>query len=161
VPGTDPAAPDRTALVRQLTTAGWLFLGGSIGLISFQLERVRSIRGSGAAFAGAWDQRLEVLSFLMLPPNLVVLAPAALIAATAGWLAGPEHDTWLVTLLRLITGIAIAMFLIGVVSIISILLRDNTGPSEIDGVFLRIGGMSLAAGIAVLCRTAEKYQPAI
>ena len=61
---------------------------------------------------------------------------------------------------RLITGIAIAMFLIGVVSIISILLRDNTGPSEIDGVFLRIGGMSLAAGIVVLCRTAGRYQPA-
>jgi MFS family permease len=155
VPGTD-----HTALIRRLTIAGWLFLGGSIGLISFQLERVRSIRGSGAAFADAWDQRLEVLSFLMLPPNLVVLAPAALIAATASWLAGPERDTWLVTLLRLITGIAIAMFVIGVVSIISILLRNDTGPSEIDGVFLRIGGMSLAAGIVALCGPASKNQPA-
>jgi hypothetical protein len=102
-----------------------------------------------------------LIFFCCRPPTLFVRPPPATPAPTAGWLAGPEHDTWLVTLLRLITGIAIAMFLIGVVSIISILLRDNTGPSEIDGVFLRIGGMSLAAGIAVLCRTAEKYQPAI
>ena len=153
MPGTE-----RAAIVRRLTIAGWLFLGGSIGLISFQLDRVRSIRASGAAFADAWDQRLEVLSFLMLPPNLVVLAPAALIATAAGWLSGPERETWLVTLLRLITGIAVAMFLIGVVSIVSILLRDNGGPSEIDGVFLRLGGMSLAAGIVVLCGTAGSGQ---
>lgn len=151
MPGTD-----RTAIVRRLTIVGWLFLGGSIGLISFQLERVRSIRASGAAFVGTWDQRLEILSFLMLPPNLVVLAPAALTAAAAGWMAGDDRETWLVTLLRVITGIALAMFLIGVVSIVSILLRDNAGPSEVDGIFLRLGGMSFAAGIAVLCRTSAK-----
>jgi len=92
----------------------------------------------------------------MLPPNLVVLAPAALTAAAAGWIAGDERETWLVTLLRVIMGIALAMFLIGAVSIVSILLRDNAGPSEVDGIFLRLGGMSLAAGIAVLCRTPAK-----
>jgi hypothetical protein len=128
-------------------------VGGPIGFIAFQLDRVRSV--GGTAFAGAWDQRIEVLSFLMLPPNLVVLAPAAFVAAGTAWLAGSERDVWLTTLLRLVTGLAAAMAVIGAASIVSIFVRDQPGASEVDGVFLRLGGMSLAAGMVVLCRAAD------
>jgi len=154
VPGTDLTPVRRARLVRDLTIAGWLLLGGSVGFILFQLERVRGV--SEQPFGGIWDQRIEVLSFLMLPPNLVVLAPSVFVAATACWLAGDDRETWLNTLVRLVAGIAITMVFIGAVAIVSILLRDENGPSDIEGVFLRLGGMSLAAGLAVLCRSADR-----
>ena len=67
---TELSPESRADLVRRLTIAGWLLLGGSIGFIGFQLERVRGV--GEQPFAGVWDQRIEVLSFLTLPPNLVV-----------------------------------------------------------------------------------------
>ncbi len=154
MPGTDLTPERRVDLVRNLTIAGWLLLGGSFGFIAFQLERVRGV--SEQPFASVWDQRIEVLSFLMLPPNLVVLAPAVFVAAIATWLAGPDREAWLSTLLRVGAAIAITMGAIGVVSILSILTRDETGPSDIEGVMLRIGGICLAAGLAVICRTADR-----
>jgi hypothetical protein len=159
VPGTEPAnsalTPEsRADLVRRLTIAGWLLLGGAIGFIAFQLERARDV--GEQPFATVWDQRIEVLSFLMLPPNLVVLAPAAFVAAFATWLAGREREPWLNALLGGVAGIAITLGVIGVVSIVSIFVRDESGPSDIEGVLLRMGGVSLAAGLALICRTADR-----
>ncbi len=150
MPGTDGART--AALVHHLTVAGWLLLGGSFGFLAFQLERVRSTGGAGSPF-GVWDQRIEVLSFVMLPPNLVVLAPAAAAAVAATWLAGQDREPWLVTLIRLVAAIAITMVFIGAVAIVNIYVNDD---GEIDGVFLRLGGMSMAAGIAWLCRAADR-----
>ena len=154
MPGTD-LTPDRRAdLVRQLTIAGWLLLGGLLGFIAFQLDRVRGV--GEQPFASVWDQRIEVLSFLMLPPNLVALAPAVFVAALASWLAGRDRDPWLTTLLRLSAALAITFAVIGVVSITSIVLRDEAGSFDIEGMFLRLGGLSMAAGLAVICRSADR-----
>jgi MFS family permease len=150
--------PDATAaLVRHLTIAGWLLLGGPLGFIAFQFERVRGV--GAQPFGSVWDQRIEVLSFLMLPPNLVVLAPAVLVAAVATWLAGSTRDPWLVTLLRIAAGLAVALGVIGFVSIVSILVRDEAGPSDFEGMMLRLGGMAMASGLAVICRTADRLTP--
>jgi hypothetical protein len=147
--------PERRAdLVRQLTVAGWLLLGGALGYVGFQLERVRNV--SEQPFGTLWDQRIEVLSFLMLPPNLVVLAPAVGVAAVATWLAGTDRDAWLSTLLRLSAALAIVYAVIGAVSIASIVLSDEPGPSDAGGVMLRLGGITMAAGLALLCRTADR-----
>lgn len=159
MPGTDPAGtaltPERRAdLVRNLTISGWLLLGGSIGFIVFQLERVRGV--TEQPFATVWDQRIEVLSFLMLPPNLVVLAPATFVAAIATWLAGAERETWLNTLLRIIAATTIILGAIGLASIVTILGSNDGGPIDFEGVFLRLGGMTMAAGLAIICRTADR-----
>lgn len=154
MPGTELTPETRGDLVRNLTIAGWLLLGGPIGFIAFQFERVRGV--GEQPFASVWDQRIEVLSFLMLPPNLVVLAPAALVAAFTTWLAGAEREVWLTTSLRFVAGLTITLGAIGVVSILSILVRDEPGPSDIEGVMLRLGGISLAAGLALICRTADR-----
>jgi len=154
VPGTDLTPERRADLVRQLTIAGWLLLGGPLGFVAFQLDRVRGV--GEQPFASVWDQRIEVLSFLMLPPNLVALAPAVFVAALAGWLAGSDRDPWLTTLLRLSAALAITFAVIGVVSITSIVLRDEAGSFDIEGMFLRLGGLSLAAGLAVICRIADR-----
>ena len=87
MPGTEvpqpdaatPTDPDTGArLIDRLTLAGWLLLSGELGFILFQLQRVRTV--DGTRFATAWSQRIEVLGFMMLPPNLIVLAPAVAIA---------------------------------------------------------------------------------
>ena len=69
-------------------------------------------------------------------------------------LAGRDPDPWLSMLLRLVAAIAISMFFIGVPAIAEIATREGQG-GELDSVFMRLGGMSFAAGIAVLCRWAD------
>ena len=154
MPGTELTPERRADLVRNLTIAGWLLLGGSFGFIAFQLERVRGV--GEQPFASVWDQRIEVLSFLMLPPNLTVLAPPVLVGAAAVWFAGRERDAWLSTLLRVAAALAITYAAIGLVSIASILLSDEPGPSDIESVMLRLGGVALAAGLALVCRTVDR-----
>ncbi len=154
MPGTEPTPERRVDLVRNLTIAGWLLLGGPIGFVAFQFERVRSI--GDQPFASVWDQRIEVLSFLMLPPNQVVLVPAIVVAVAAVWLAGAERDNWLNTLLRLTAAFAITYVVIGLISIVSILARDDAGSFDTDSVFLRFGGVAMAAGLALVCRTADR-----
>ena len=149
-----PGSAQRTNTVARLTVVGWLLLGAEFGFIGFQIERVRSIGNVGTQFASALDRRIEVLSFLMLPPNIAVLAPAALVAVVATLLAGHDPDPWLATLLRLVAAIAILMFFIGIPAIGEIATREGQG-GELDSVFMRLGGMSFAAGIAVLCRWAD------
>jgi hypothetical protein len=153
VPGTELTPERRSDLVRNLTIAGWLLVGGSFGFIAFQLERVRGV--GEQRFASIWDQRIEVLSFLVLPPNLVVLAPPVFVAAAATWIAGAHRDTWLSTLLRLSAALAIIYAVIGMVSIASIVLSDEPGPGDFASVMLRLGGVALAAGLALICRTAD------
>ncbi len=151
VPGTEARLTGRAALVQQLTVVGWLFLGGEFGFILFQMERVRSV--DGTRFATAWDQRIEVLSFVMLPPNMVALVPAAVAGAGAAYLAGRNRSSWLDVLLRVTAGIAIALVAVGIASIAEVATRS--GDLDLDPIFLRLGGMSIAAGIAWLCRIAD------
>lgn len=154
MPGIDLTPERRADLVRQLTIAGWLLLGGPIGFIAFQLDRVRRV--GAQPFASVWEQRIEVLSFLMLPPNLAVLVPVVLVAAGATWLAGPERDPWLRTLLLVTAGMAITFAAIGVLSIATIVLSDEPGNASDAGVFLRLGGVAMAAGLAMICRIADR-----
>lgn len=152
MPGIEPRRTGHAPLVHQLTIVGWLFLGGEFGFILFQLDRARSV--DGTRFATAWDQRIEVLSFIMLPPNLVVLVPAAGVAALATYLAGPKRSPWLDVLLRVTAGIAITLIAIGTAAIAEIATRS--GDVDLESIFLRLGGMSIAAGIVWLCRITDK-----
>jgi len=151
VPGAEPRLEGRAPLVQQLTIIGWLFLGGEFGFILFQMERVRTV--DGTRFATAWDQRVEVLSFIMLPPNLIALVPAAAVATATVFLAGPRRSSWLDALLRVTAGIAITLIGVGIAAIVEVATRN--GDVDFDSIFLRLGGMSIAAGIAWLCRIAD------
>lgn len=154
MPGTELTPERRAALVHKLTVAGWLLLGGPIGFVAFQFERMRGV--TDQPFASVFDQRLEVLSFLMLPPNLVVIAPATFVAAIATWLAGPGAEVWLNTLLRFVAALAITLGAVGAVSIVSTLASNDGGPIDFEGIFLRSGGIAMAAGLALICRIADK-----
>ena len=151
MPGAEPRLEGRAPLVQQLTIIGWLFLGGEFGFILFQMERVRTV--DGTRFATAWDQRVEVLSFIMLPPNLIALVPATAVATATVFLAGPRRSSWLDALLRVTAGIAITLIGVGIAAIVEVATRN--GDVDFDSIFLRLGGMSIAAGIAWLCRIAD------
>ncbi len=161
MPGTEASQPDAATVARtdtgnqlidRLTLAGWLLLAGELGFILFQVQRVRTV--DGTRFATAWSQRIEVLGFMMLPPNLIVLGPAVAVAAVTVFLAGRERGPWLEMLLRVTAATSITMFFVGIVSIIEIFTRSGT--VEFDSVFLRLGGMGFAAGFAILCWTADQ-----
>ena len=145
-------AERRRDLLNQLTIIGWLSLGGFFGLMLYQVDRVRSIDGS--RFAGVWEQRIEVLSFLVLPPNIVVLVPPALIAITAAYLADADAPPAIAPLLRVTGGIATILIVIGAVSIVT-LLFDDSASGDAGSVFLRIGGMLVAYAIAKGCRSVD------
>jgi hypothetical protein len=136
---------------------GWLLLGGAVGMLAYQLRQVRELGGSSAFGGDVWDRRIEVLSFAMLPPNLVVLVPACAAAVVAAWLAGRSADPWLLFLVRCCTAIALLLAATGVVSIVSIAMRNEAGPSDWGDIFLRLGGISMAGGLVVLGRTADRW----
>ncbi|MEM9513660.1 MAG: hypothetical protein AAGA42_02290 [Actinomycetota bacterium] len=145
-------AERRRDLINQLTVIGWLLLGGVFGLMLFQIDRARSVDAS--RFAGVWEQRIEVLSFLVLPPNMIVLVPPALVGVAAAYLAQSDPPPAIAPLLRITAGIATILIVIGAVSIITLLFDDN-GAGDAGAVFLRIGGMFMAYGIAKGCRASD------
>jgi hypothetical protein len=123
-----------------------------IGFLLFQLDRVRQAN-TATPFAGVWDQRIEVISFAMLPTNIVTLAAPTAAAVVAAHLVTEPPGPWLATLLRTVGGLAIALIAVGVLSIFSIVVNDP-GPTQYDLIVLRVGGISMAAGFAWLTQAA-------
>lgn len=158
MPGTD--GDDRgpaPGVVATLTTASGLAF---VGWLAFALRQVSLVRRvSEQQFAGVWEQRLEVLSFLVLAPNIVALAPAAAAAATATWMAGPGQELRLAVILRLIRWSAAIMIVIGGLSIVVTLFGDLDSAGRLEDVMLRIGGMLIAGAMVVVCRGAERTTP--
>lgn len=157
MPGADKPEPRPESVIRTLTTVGGLAF---VGWLAFLLRQVALVRRVGPSqFDGVWEQRLEVLSFIVLPPNIVVLVPAAAAAATATWIAGPTQELGLAILLRLIRWSATVLAVIGVLSIVNTLLSDFDSPSRLEDIALRAGGILIATAIIVLCRDAGRTAP--
>ena len=158
MPGTD-ARGRRPApgIVATLTTASGLAFVGWLAFVLRQVSLVRRV--STTPFAGIWEQRLEVLSFLVLVPNIVALVPAAAAAATATWMSGPTQELRLAVILRLIQWSSAIMIAIGALSIASTLLGNLDGAGRLEDVSLRVGGMLIAAAMIVVCRGAERTTP--
>ena len=77
---------DRIRWIATATYVGWLTLSAYIALIIIELRRAAAI--SESRFEdGVWGQRIEIVSFVALPQNAVILVPPA-IAAAVGVRAG-------------------------------------------------------------------------
>ncbi|MEL6893901.1 MAG: hypothetical protein AAFP84_20080 [Actinomycetota bacterium] len=145
-------------LVRALTTAGWFaFVAWALFLFR-QVGRVTQI--GEQAFAGVWEQRIEVLSFLVLPPNSVTLVPAAALAVAATWMSGPTQTFDLAVQLRLVRWAAILQGVIAAVSALTILSTETGSPTEAQDIALRISGLLMASAIVVVTRATERSSPA-
>ncbi len=152
MPGTDVAADSFKDLADRLTAIGWLLLGGELGFILFQLERVRS--AGGTRFATAWEQRVETFSFLALPPQMTVLVAPAAVAVVAAVLSSGRRNPWLDVLVRVTALIAVLLIVVAVLSIIEIVRRDGT--FEFGAVMLRLAGLSMSAAVLSLCQLATR-----
>lgn len=152
-----PSAP-RADIVRTLTTFGILTYVAWLIFLFRQVERL--VRVTEQRFAGEWDQRIEVLSFVVLPPNTLLIFAPAIAAAAGTWLAGSEQRLELAILLRITRWSANLMIAIAVVSAISTIFNDSGSPTRVGDLGLRIGGILAALAASQLCRGAERSAPA-
>lgn len=153
-----PPPDSRTGnVVHTLTTVAGLCF---VGWLAFALRQVSLMRRVGESqLDGIWEQRLEVLSFIVLVPNITAFVPAAAAAATATWLAGPTQELGLAILLRLIRWSAAILILIGAASILNSLVNDFDSPARVEDIALRAGGILIAGAMIVMCRNAGRTAP--
>jgi len=110
------------------THVGWLSLSAFVALIVIEVRRAAAI--SESRFEdGVWGQRVEIVSFIALPQNAVILIPPAVAAAVAGVLITGLHPddrpdfVWARRLARVTGGIALMVIVLAVIGIIGIPFR--------------------------------------
>ena len=143
---------------RLLTKVGWLFTLAEIAIAAAIVNRARAVTTSSFE-DGVWGQRAEILSFLSLPQNVVVLVPAAGVAAAATLIGRGTFaalEPWLERLLRLIAGLALAVIALGVVGIIDVLARAGDSISDFSDIVSRLGGILMGLAVARLCLESER-----
>ncbi len=118
-----------------------------------------AVRVDRSQLAGLWDQRIERLGFLSLPPNVAVLAIAAACAAGATWLAGPTQEIGLAVLLRITRWSANLLGVFAVAWVISSIVNDAEGPDLAGELAFRSGGLMMAVGVSYLCLAAGRTAP--
>jgi hypothetical protein len=143
---------------RLLTKVGWLFAIAEVAIAAAIVNRARAVTTSSFE-DGVWGQRAEILSFLGLPQNVVVLVPAAAAAAAATLIGHGTFaalEPWLERLLRLVAGLALAVIALGVVGIIDVLARAGDSISDFSDIVNRLGGILMGVAVARLCLESER-----
>ena len=145
---------------RRLTLAAWMGLVGYLSVVAYLANRVRRLGNVEAPFAESiWDQRLEVLSFAVLPQQVIILVVAAALAGVAAEVqrrTGDPTGAWLRTALTSLGAAAAVVVLVAVASIVSILTRDPPEPDRAGDLYLRLGGVALAGAAGALLWTAQR-----
>lgn len=108
---------------------------------------------------GLWWQRIEQISFLSLPQNLMVLVPAAVCAAVGTVLVRSHVDHTVVNLsqlTRIVAGLGYVVILIATLGIIGIFFRTADGVGDLAAFVLRLGGIAMAVAIIRICLETER-----
>lgn len=147
----------RSDLVQALTTAGWFTFVAWLGFLFWVIGRV--VRVGEQQFGGVWEQRIEVLSFIALPPNSVMLVPAALLACCASWLSGPVQSLSVAVLLRLVRWAALGLVAVSAISFVSILVNETGSPTETQDLAQRVSGILMGVAIAKVTSAIERLSP--
>jgi hypothetical protein len=152
-------APDRETWSRALMTGGWLLFVGYIAELAVQFDRARQITTSSFG-DGVWGQRIEIVSFAMLPQQLIVLVPAAAAAIGAAMLAKGTVmavEPWLDRLVVAVAGAAVLAIGLGLVGIIaSVAGSDDAG--DFGNVVRRVGGITMAIAIVRVSLMADRFR---
>lgn len=149
---------ERVRWARTLALAGWLFVLAYVGFIMWQVRLAFRI-SEGSFEDGLWWQRIEQISFLSLPQNLVVLALAAACAAVGTVLVRSLVDHSVVNLsqlTRIVAGIASVVIVIAVLGIVGIFFRNADSVGDLAAFVLRLGGIAMAVAIIRICLEAER-----
>ncbi len=152
-------AAERDRWIRALTSAGWLSLVGYLAILATQLDRAR--RTTTSSFEdGVWGQRLEQVSFVALPQNLMVLVPAVACALVAAALSRElTRDLWLDRLVRAAAGTAFVAVALAVFALVETVLVGADSVGDFASIVNRVGGALMAVAMIRLCLQAERDRP--
>lgn len=149
---------DRVRWGRALTTAAWLFVVAYLAFVTSTVRRVTRVR-EGSFEDGAWGQRVEILSFVSLPQNLIVLVPAAAAGVAATLLVGSivdRREIWLAQLVRVVAGLGYVVIAIAVLGIVGVFFRSPDSVGDVDAVLNRVGGILISIALIRVCVEAER-----
>ena len=148
---------DRIRWITTATHVGWLTLTAYLALIIIELRRAAAI--SESRFEdGVWGQRIEIVSFVALPQNAVILVPPAIAAVVAGALIAALHPddrpdlTWSRRLARVTGGLAIVVIALAVIGIIGIPFRYADPLADLAAIVGRLAGVAISLAVIRLCR---------
>ena len=149
---------DRTRWVRALTTAGWLFVTAYLAFVTATVRRASAITSSSFE-DGVWGQRVEILSFVSLQQNVIMLVPAAAAAVAATMLAAGVVDRtemFLAQLVRIVAGLCYVIIGVALLGIIDIFFRSPDSLGDLGDVLGRLGGGLMAVAMIRVCLEAER-----
>jgi hypothetical protein len=152
-------ARDRQRWAQALTTAGWLVLATYLLILIAQIRRAMAV--TVASFEdGVWGERIELVSFVTLPQNLVILVPAAAAGVAAVML---QHDTpevlaqsWARQLVRIVAGLCYVLVALAVLGIIDVLMQTPDSVGGTSAILTRVGGILMAMAMIRACLEAER-----
>jgi len=139
--------------------AGWMFVIAYLFFIMWQVRRAFLIT-EGSFEDGLWWQRIEQISFLSLPQNLMVLVPAAAAAAIGSVIVRDlvDHSViHLAQLVRIVAGLGYVVILIALLGIAGIFFRNADSVGDLAAFVLRLGGIAMSVGIIRICLEAEHH----
>ena len=149
---------DRVRWARALTLVGWLFLIAYLGFVTSQVRRAFAI--TRASFEdGLWWQRIEQISFVSLPQNLMVLVPAAAAAAIGTVLVRSvvDHSVLrLAQLVRVVAGLSAVVIVIAALGIVGIFFRNPDSVGDLAAFVSRLGGILMSIAMIRVCLEADR-----
>ena len=153
------AERDRQRWAVALTTAGWLVLAAYLLLLIAQIRRAFAV--TVASFEdGVWGQRIETVSFVTLPQNLVILVPAAAAGVAAVMLLRDApvqlQGSWARQLVRVVAGLCYVVVVLAVLGIVDVLMQTPDSVGGTSAILTRVGGILMAIGMIRVCLEAER-----
>jgi hypothetical protein len=150
-------AIDRERWARALVTAGWLITGSFLLVVIGQIRRAFAVQQ--ASFEdGVWGQRVEQISVVALPQNLVILVPAAAAAVGATWLmlgSGLDQVPWTRQLVRVIAGVSLVTIVLAVLGILDVFAQSPDWVGGSIALLNRVGGVLMAWAMIRVCLESE------
>ena len=149
---------ERLRWARALTTAGWLFVVAYLAFVTAMFRRASALK-SGSFDDGVWGQRIEIMSFVSIHQNVVMLAPAAAACVGATLLVGDvvdRTDLWLTRLVRVVAGLSYVVIAVAGIGIIALFFRSPDSVSDLGALLGRLGGILMAIAMIRVCLEAER-----
>lgn len=149
---------ERVRWARVITTAGWLFLVAYLAIVTSQIRTAFALRR--ASFEdGLWGQRIEQISFVTIPQNLVVLAPAAAAGVAASLIARGRSDgrqIWAAQLVRAAAGLCSVVIVLALLGVVDVFFRSPDTVGDVAAVLQRIGGILMSIAMIRVCLEVER-----
>jgi hypothetical protein len=150
---------DRVRWAGALTTAGWLVFAAFVMVLIGQIRRAFAVE-IGSFEDGVWGQRIELVSSVTLPRNIVILVPAAAAGVVAMALLRELGDelrrSWSRQLVRIVAGLCYVVVALGGLGIIDVLAQTPDSVGGTAALLERIGGIMIAIAIIRVCLEAER-----